>query len=66
MPVIGPRCHELRIDDERKTWRIVYRADADAVVIADVFQKMTRTTPRRAIEVSRARLRRYDELVRGG
>lgn len=66
MPVIGPRCHDLRIDDARKTWRIVYRADADAVVIADVFQKTTRTTPRHVIEVCRARLRRYDELVRGG
>jgi phage-related protein len=63
MPVMGARCHELRIDDERKTWRIVYRADADAVIIAEVFQKTTRTTPRYVIEVSRARLRRYDELV---
>ena len=66
MPVVGARCHELRIDDERKTWRIVYRADADAVVIAEVFQKTTRTTPRHVIEVCRARLRRYDELVGGG
>jgi hypothetical protein len=28
MPVIGSRCHELRIQDENRTWRIVYRVDA--------------------------------------
>src|SRR5712692_8300604 len=30
MPAIGPRCHELRVQDHDKTWRIVYRIDADA------------------------------------
>src|SRR3954468_6641334 len=39
MPVIGPRCHELRIPDEDVTWRIVYRIDSDAVIIADGFAK---------------------------
>ncbi len=36
MPVIGHRCHELRIVDENKTWRIMHRIDADAIVIAEV------------------------------
>jgi len=44
MPGIGARCHELRIVDEGATWRIVYRLDADAVVIVDVFSKKTRQT----------------------
>jgi phage-related protein len=35
MPVIGPRCHELRIQDVALIWRIVYRVDPDAVVIAE-------------------------------
>ena len=30
MPAIGPRCHELRVTDKRKTWRVIYRIDADA------------------------------------
>ena len=34
MPDIGRRCHELRIPDADKTWRIVYRIDSDAIVIA--------------------------------
>ena len=39
MRTIGPRCHELRITDEGATWRIIYRIDADAVIIVEVFSK---------------------------
>ena len=60
MPTIGPRCHELRVVDVSKTWRIVYPTDADAVVIAAVFQKTTQQTPPRVITESRRRLRQYD------
>ena len=60
MPVIGPRCHELRIPDQSVTWRIVYRVDADAVIIADVFAKKTTATPQQVIEVCKRRLRDYD------
>lgn len=65
MPVIGRRCHELRIVDAEQTWRIIYRVDADAVIIADVFSKKTTTTPTTVIDVSKARLRHYDGAVRG-
>jgi len=61
MPSIGPRCHELRITDESVKWRIVYRFDPDEIVIAEVFRKKTRTTPKDVIEVCRDRLRRYDD-----
>jgi phage-related protein len=60
MPTIGRRCHELRIVDAGKTWRIVYRLDDDAVVIADVFQKGTQQTPPRVIQDCRRRLALYD------
>jgi phage-related protein len=63
MPSIGRRCHELRIVDEGKTWRIVYRLDRDAVVIADVFQKTTQQTPRGTIDDCQRRLHQYDELT---
>ena len=39
MPAIGSRCHELRINDEAATWRIIYRLDADAIVILEVFKQ---------------------------
>jgi len=61
MPGIGPRCHELRINDEDVTWQIIYRADEDAVVVVDVFSKKTAKTPKRVLEVCRKRLRMYDD-----
>ena len=59
MPVIGARCHELRINDESKTWRIFYRADTDAIVLLDVLAKKTDTTPKPTIDLCIARLNVY-------
>ena len=64
MPTIGSRCHELRVADEARTWRVVYRIDADAIVIADVFPKTTQQTPVRVIAECKRRLRLYDQLSR--
>ena len=63
MPSIGPRCHELRIRDDATKWRIVYRVDADAIVIADIFAKKTARTPAKTIEVCKSRLKRYDAII---
>ncbi len=60
MPTIGRRCHELRINDENCTWRIVYRTDADAIVLLDVFDKKTNTTPKHIIDTCKDRIKRYD------
>jgi phage-related protein len=60
MPAVGNRCHELRIRDLDSNWRIIYRLDDDAIVIADVFRKTTRTTPVAAIRRAKRRLRSYD------
>jgi phage-related protein len=60
MPVVGPRCHELRVRSAEADWRIVYRADADAVVILAVFRKATRATPTPVIDACIRRLREYD------
>jgi phage-related protein len=64
MPTIGPRCHELRIRDENRIWRIAYRADADAIVIASVFSKTTARTLKRGIDDCKRRIRQYDAAVR--
>ena len=61
MPMVGPRCQELRIEDAASTWRIVYRVDRDAIVIGEVFAKKTAATPRWVIELCRRRLREYDD-----
>ncbi len=60
MPSVGARCHELRINDAGKTWRIVYRIDADAIVILEVFAKKTGKTPKKIIDICKQRLRHYD------
>ena len=65
MSTIGPRCHELRIRDPNHTWRIIYRTDPDAIVIAEVFDKKTGMTPIRIIEACRRRLQQYDEAKEG-
>lgn len=41
MPGIGSNCHELRINDDRSTWRIIYRIYDDAIIILEVFNKKT-------------------------
>lgn len=60
MPSIGERCHELRIRDAEKNWRIIYRIDDDAILIVEVFNKSTRTTPKNVIDICRKRLSKYD------
>ena len=61
MPSIGARCHELRINDADTTWRLVYRIDPDAIVIADVFTKKTEKTPKEVIQACKKRLKEYDD-----
>ena len=61
MPNIGPRCHELRIRDQDKNWRILYRIDEDAIEITDIFKKTTQTTPKTVIKVCQKRLIQYDQ-----
>ncbi|HRI46403.1 MAG TPA: type II toxin-antitoxin system RelE/ParE family toxin [Ignavibacteriaceae bacterium] len=51
IPSIGPRCHELRINDKSSTWRIIYRIDEDAIIILEVFNKKTEQTPKHVIAI---------------
>jgi phage-related protein len=60
MPIVGQRCHELRVSDAGADWRIVYRLDSDAVVILEVFTKKTRATPKTVIDACTRRLGEYD------
>lgn len=64
MPAVGSRCHELRIQDQDMTWRIMYRVDSDAVIIAGVFAKKTSATPQQVIDVCKQRLATYDKAAK--
>lgn len=61
MPAVGSRCHELRINDEKGIWRILYRIDPDAIVIVEVFSKKTAQTPKKVIKLCQKRLKDYDD-----
>ncbi len=60
MPSIGRRCHELRVTDASRTWRVIYRTDPDAILVAAVFEKKTTRTPKSVIDQSRRLIRMYD------
>jgi len=60
MPSLGPRCHELRINDAGVAWRIIYRIDSDAIVILEVFSKKSGKTPRSIIDACKRRIKEYD------
>jgi hypothetical protein len=64
MPTIGTPCHALRIQDVDLIWRIVYRIDPDAIVIAEVFARKTQTTSPQVIENCQRRLNRYDDVAK--
>jgi phage-related protein len=63
MPTIGIRCHELRVRDENRNWRLIYRIDSDAIVVAMVIAKTTQATPDLVIKQAKARLRMYDDAA---
>ena len=60
MPGIRARCHELRLVDERVSWRLIYRVDRDAIVILEVFRKQSQRTPKAVIDACRRRIGDYD------
>lgn len=67
MPSIGPRCHELRIDDTvtKREFRILYYIGISAIAILEVFAKTTKTTPKTVIDQAKKRLRQYRALTEG-
>lgn len=62
MPRIGRGVHELRVADRetKVDWRIVYRIDVDAILVVHWFEKGSRITPGRIVDLCKRRLERYD------
>lgn len=59
LPVIGTRCHELRVRDGPLSWRIIYSLEIDAVVILAVTAKKRRTLSVKTISTCKNRLEAY-------
>lgn len=66
LPNVGKRCGALRVRDAQHNWRIMYRADADAILVLEVYAKKTRKIPDEVIERCQDRLKRYDEAAKAG
>jgi phage-related protein len=64
LPIVGPRCGALRVRDGEHNWRIMYRIDADAILILEVYAKKTRKIPGDVIERCKRRLKQYDETAK--
>jgi len=64
MSSVAARCHELRVNDEGRTWRLMYRIDTDAILILAVFAKKTEKTPEEIIRACRKSLRNYEDASR--
>ncbi|HME74060.1 MAG TPA: type II toxin-antitoxin system RelE/ParE family toxin [Myxococcota bacterium] len=67
MPGVGVRIHELRVNDgaSKRTWRIVYRVDPDAIVVVHWWAKKTQKTAEKDLHLCRTRLRAYDAPASG-
>jgi phage-related protein len=63
LPVLGPRCGALRVRDKQHNWRIVFRVDADAVLVLEVYAKKTRKIPLEVMDRCKKRLKEYDEIA---
>jgi phage-related protein len=56
MPSIGAGVEEIRIWDNRGTFRVIYTARlADAVYVLHAFQKKTQATSKKDIEIAKER-----------
>jgi phage-related protein len=64
LPIVGPRCGAIRVRDGEHHWRIMFRVDADAIVIAEVYSKKTNKIPDEVIVRCKQRLARYDQAVK--
>jgi phage-related protein len=63
MHPIGAGVEEIRISDESGAYRVIYTARlTEAVYVIHAFQKKTRATSQRDVEVARER---YRQLIRG-
>lgn len=61
LPGMGARCHELRVRDKDKNWRLMYRIDSDRILVVEIFNKTTPQIPDEVMSLCRRRLSDYDQ-----
>ncbi|MDL1979873.1 MAG: type II toxin-antitoxin system RelE/ParE family toxin [Deltaproteobacteria bacterium] len=60
IPDLCSRCHELRIKDKDKWYRIIYRIDQDAILLLHAFEKKSNKIPKTIMETCKQRMKWYD------
>lgn len=66
MPAVGAGVEEIRIRDNSGAFRIIYTARiADSVYVLHAFQKKTQATPKRVIDMAKARYRELTSEHKG-
>lgn len=65
MPSIGSGCHEPRVRDGGRNWRIFYRLEPDCILILDIVSKKSQKTPKPVIDACQRRLAKYLESTQG-
>jgi phage-related protein len=63
LPEVGRGCGALRVRDAEHNWRIMYRIDADAVLVLEVYSKKTRKIPDEVIRRCKQRIKRYESAL---
>lgn len=64
MPTIGAGVREIRIREASGAFRIVYLATLeDRVLVLHAFQKKTQSTPKRDIDLTIQRLKRWKQEI---
>ncbi len=64
LPALGLGCHELRVVDQKTSWRIIYCVDELAVVVLEVFAKKSRRLPPSILRTCQRRLAAYRAILR--
>ncbi|MEX1027731.1 MAG: type II toxin-antitoxin system RelE/ParE family toxin [Candidatus Paceibacterota bacterium] len=64
LPDVGSRCGALRVRDAGQNWRVMFRIDADAILILEVYAKKTQKISDEVIERCKQRFKQYDAVVR--
>ncbi len=58
MPSVGPKAYEIREQDARAWYRVIYLARlGDVIYVLHCFEKKSRKTPRADLDLARRRLR---------
>jgi phage-related protein len=64
MPGLNTGVFELRDQDERAWYRVIYKRIGESIYVLHCFEKQSNKTEQRDVDTARARLRNVEERIR--